>query len=203
GLAHASSGNGGAGAPGNGGFAAPRPHTGKRSTHVAPDTTAPVKPPTDPGLGDPGVRIHGHPATGGSTPVRPPATAPAPCAPAPSAPPVRTPGFGGSVADLINSMIAEANRITAHHYAYSWGGGHNPSFSGPYDCSGAVSAVLHAAGLLDSPRVSGGFMHWGAPGRGAVTLYANAGHVYMSILGHFFGTSGANPGGGAGWFNGG
>src|SRR5881227_2946230 len=88
------------------------------------------------------------------------------------------------------------------HYSYSWGGGHNSRFSGPYDCSGAVSAVLHAAGLLKSPMVSGGFMHWGAKGPGAVTIYANAGHVYMSINGKFFGTSYSNPGGGAGWFNG-
>ena len=108
-----------------------------------------------------------------------------------------------TIGQMISAMIAAANRIDRHHYAYSWGGGHNASFSGPYDCSGAVSAVLHAAGLLSSPRVSGDFMHWGAPGPGAVTLYANPGHVYMSILGHYFGTSHANPGGGAGWFRGG
>ncbi|MFL5912734.1 MAG: hypothetical protein ACJ768_19485, partial [Gaiellaceae bacterium] len=78
--------------------------------------------------------------------------------------------------------------------AYRWGGGH-ANFNGPYDCSGAVSAVLHAAGLLSSPRVSGGFEHYGAPGKGAVTIYANASHVYMSINGRYFGTSGANPGG--------
>src|SRR5205823_5815289 len=41
------------------------------------------------------------------------------------------------------------------------------------------------------------------PGKGAVTIYANASHVYMSINGHYFGTSGSNPGGGAGWFSGG
>jgi putative peptidoglycan binding protein len=104
---------------------------------------------------------------------------------------------------MIAAMIAEANQIDAHHYAYQWGGGHNSSFSGPYDCSGAVSAVLHAAGLISRPMVSGEFMNWGAPGPGAVTLYANAGHVYMSILGHYFGTSFSNPGGGAGWFDGG
>jgi hypothetical protein len=107
-----------------------------------------------------------------------------------------------SASEMIAAMIAKANEIDSHHYAYSWGGGHNPSFSGPYDCSGAVSAVLHAAGLLKAPMVSGDFAHWGAPGRGAVTLYANAGHVYMSILGHYFGTTSMNPGGGAGWFEG-
>jgi hypothetical protein len=107
-----------------------------------------------------------------------------------------------SASEMIAAMIAKANEIDSHHYAYSWGGGHNASFSGPYDCSGAVSAVLHAAGLLSRPMVSGEFMHWGRPGPGAVTLYANAGHVYMSILGHYFGTTSMNPGGGAGWFDG-
>jgi hypothetical protein len=108
----------------------------------------------------------------------------------------------GSKDEMIAAMIAAANRIDRAGYSYSWGGGHNANFSGPYDCSGAVSAVLHAAGLLNSPMVSGSFMRWGRPGPGAVTIYANAGHVYMSINGRFFGTTRANPGGGAGWFNG-
>ena len=111
------------------------------------------------------------------------------------------PGLG-SAKEMIAAMIAAANKIDRAHYSYRWGGGHNPSFSGPYDCSGAVSAVLHAAGLLNRPMVSGEFMRWGRPGPGAVTIYANAGHVYMSINGRFFGTTRANPGGGAGWFNG-
>jgi hypothetical protein len=104
--------------------------------------------------------------------------------------------------DAIAAMLAAANRIDRAGYSYKWGGGHNASFSGPYDCSGAVSAVLHAAGLINRPMVSGEFMRWGRPGAGAVTIYANAGHVYMSINGRFFGTTRANPGGGAGWFNG-
>jgi hypothetical protein len=120
----------------------------------------------------------------------------------PQAPP-SFPNPGGSVGEILKRIIGAADRIDSKGYAYSWGGGHNMAFSGPYDCSGAVSAVLHAAGLLKAPMVSGGFMHWGAPGPGAVTIYANAGHVYMSILGRYFGTSSANPGGGAGWFNGG
>ena len=108
----------------------------------------------------------------------------------------------GSAQAMIAAMVAAANKIDRAHYSYRWGGGHNPSFSGPYDCSGAVSAVLHAAGLINRPMVSGEFMRWGRPGPGAVTIYANAGHVYMSINGRFFGTTRANPGGGAGWFNG-
>lgn len=103
----------------------------------------------------------------------------------------------------LTSMISEANAIDAKHYPYVWGGGHG-GFSGPFDCSGAVSAVLHAGGLLSAPRVAGGFENYGQAGPGAVTLYVNDNtHVYMSINGKTWGTSGANPGGGAGWFEGG
>jgi hypothetical protein len=63
------------------------------------------------------------------------------------------------------------------------------------DCSGAVSQVL---GIR--PRVSGDFGSVGKPGRGRVNIYYNGTHVFMEINGHFFGTSGSNPGGGAGWF---
>ncbi len=124
--------------------------------------------------------------------------------PAPKSEPFTPPSVpGGTAGEIIRELIGAANRIDARHFAYRWGGGHNSAFGGPYDCSGAVSAVLHAAGLLSRPMVSGDFAHWGARGRGAVTIYANAGHVYMSILGRYFGTSSANPGGGAGWFRGG
>jgi len=136
------------------------------------------------------------------TPDAPRHASSAPKAPAQTGTPVSFGAPSGSGGDLVAAMIAAANAINSHHYAYSWGGGHNSSFSGPYDCSGAVSAVLHAAGLLNAPLVSGDFMNWGAPGAGAVTIYANTGHVYMSINGRFFGTSYANAGGGAGWFNG-
>jgi TP901 family phage tail tape measure protein len=95
-----------------------------------------------------------------------------------------------------------ANAVSSHNYPYLWGGGHNPSFSPPYDCSGAVSADLHAAGLISSPETSAGFASYGDPGPGRyITLYVNPGtHVFESINGRFFGTSTAfNPGGGANW----
>jgi hypothetical protein len=60
-----------------------------------------------------------------------------------------------------------------------------------------VSAVL---GI--NPRVASQFKGWGSPGDGGsrgVTIYAKDTHVLMKINGHFFGTSGTNPGGGAGW----
>ena len=48
-------------------------------------------------------------------------------------------------------MITEANALIGKPYV--WGGGH--SDWGPqsgYDCSGFVSAVLHAGGYLSSPQ---------------------------------------------------
>jgi hypothetical protein len=96
-------------------------------------------------------------------------------------------------------MKAAADWISAQHYPYVWGGGHNASFSGPYDCSGAVSAVLHAANLLSAPMVSGQLGGYGEPGPGPVTIYANPTHTFMSILGKFFGTHGSS---GAEWYAG-
>ena len=113
-----------------------------------------------------------------------------------------TPAPKGTVGEVIQTMMAAADRIDKKRYPYLWGGGHNPGITPPYDCSGAVSAVLKAGGFLKSPMVSGQLANWGAPGKGAVTIYANSGHVYMSIMGKFFGTTRQNPGGGAGWFNG-
>lgn len=130
--------------------------------------------------------------TGGATP--PPETAP---------PPETTPG---SVAKLKNSgkaiapagapvqvqnAIAAANRIRKKPYIY--GGGHKSFDSKGYDCSGAVSYVLHAAGLLESPMPSGSFMKWGEPGPGAwITVYANGGHMYAVIAGLRWDTSAVN-----------
>jgi hypothetical protein len=108
---------------------------------------------------------------------------------------------GGAVGNL-GAMVRTASVIDAHHYPYKWGGGHNGSFSGPYDCSGAVSAVLHAGGDLSAPMVASQFMHYGLPGPGKVTIFASPSHTYMRIGGRYFGTSGSNPGGGAGWFPG-
>jgi phage-related protein/cell wall-associated NlpC family hydrolase len=112
----------------------------------------------------------------------------------------------------VQAMVREADKIAAHHYNYEWGGGHGaigvPGHgsghgSGPgvgFDCSGTVSAVLHAAGLLNTPLTSGPLMSWGAPGPGkSVTIWASPVHTFMAMNGHYFGTSGSNTGGGAGW----
>jgi cell wall-associated NlpC family hydrolase len=65
----------------------------------------------------------------------------------------------------VKAMIEAANRI--RHRPYVWGGGHRSWNSRGYDCSGSVSYVLHAAGMLDWPLDSTGFMRWGGGGAAA------------------------------------
>jgi hypothetical protein len=93
----------------------------------------------------------------------------------------------GAPAQVI-AAIQAGNRIRKKPYVY--GGGHKSFESKGYDCSGAVSYVLNAAGLLDSPLPSGDLMGWGSPGKGAwITVYANKGHAYMVVAGLRFDTS--------------
>ena len=87
----------------------------------------------------------------------------------------------------VREMIAAGNAIAT--LPYIWGGGHGSFQASGYDCSGSVSYVLAAAGLLSAPEVSGDFESYGDPGPGRwVTIYANAGHVWMDIAGWRFDT---------------
>ncbi len=91
--------------------------------------------------------------------------------------------------------IIEAGNAIART-PYKWGGGHGRFVDTGYDCSGSVSFALYAAGLIEGPRASGGLMSWGKPGKGKwVTIYANAGHVFMEVAGIRFDTSGARESG--------
>jgi peptidoglycan hydrolase-like protein with peptidoglycan-binding domain len=75
----------------------------------------------------------------------------------------------------VQQIIAAGNKIARKPYRY--GGGHGRWRDSGYDCSGTVSYVLHAAGLLRRPRASGGLMSYGSRGKGAwITAYANGGH---------------------------
>ena len=113
-----------------------------------------------------------------------------------------------SVSDpRVQSMIQEADSLVGKPYV--WGGGH--SNFGPqsgYDCSGFVSAVLHAGGYLTSPQdtetlPSAAGMQSG-PGQ-YVTVYdrttpGQEGHVIMEINGQFYESGGQQGtwGGGGG-----
>jgi hypothetical protein len=86
--------------------------------------------------------------------------------------------------------MIEAGNVIARS-PYIWGGGHGKWIDKGYDCSGSVSFVLAAAGYLDGPLDSGHLANWGEPGPGRwVTIYANAGHVFMEVAGIRFDTSG-------------
>ena len=103
----------------------------------------------------------------------------------------------------IQAAIAAGNAI--HTFPYIWGGGHRSFTDNGYDCSGAVSYVLHAAGFLSSPEPSGPLAaSWGVPGKGRwITVYANASHAYMVVAGLRFDTSAVgerlNQGSGPRW----
>jgi hypothetical protein len=109
-----------------------------------------------------------------------------------SRPVLRRPRSSGSargrVGVRLRRAIRAANRIARKPYRY--GGGHASFRDTGYDCSGSISYVLRAAGVLSRPRDSTGFMSYGRPGRGRhITIYANAGHAYMVIRGRRFDTS--------------
>ena len=100
----------------------------------------------------------------------------------------------------VEAMIEAANRI--RHRPYHWGGGHRQWNAAGYDCSGSVSYVMHAAGLLESPLDSTGFMRWGGGGGGSwVRIYANRDHVFAIIAGLRWDTSYSTDGDrtGPGW----
>lgn len=114
------------------------------------------------------------------------------------------------VMDRFGAGLKAAKQLEHLGLPYSWGGGHDAAFrpggegenGGPgYDCSGSVSYVLHAMGVLDSPLTSGAMGQVLDPGPGAVTVYYNAGHTFMKIGKRYFGTSNSNPSGGAGFID--
>ncbi|HEU4599836.1 MAG TPA: hypothetical protein VFS26_08820 [Solirubrobacterales bacterium] len=105
-----------------------------------------------------------------------------------------------SAPPAVKAMIEAANRI--RHRPYRWGGGHRSWDSKGYDCSGSISYVMHAGGLLESPLDSTGFMRWGGGGPGSwVRIYASHGHVFAVITGLRWDTSYSTDGdrSGPGW----
>jgi len=86
----------------------------------------------------------------------------------------------------VKRAIAAGNQLISKPYIY--GGGHGVPLSqldSGYDCSGATSYMLHAAGLLglyaeDSTQLEA----FGQPGPGAwITVCANSGHVFIAVAG--------------------
>jgi cell wall-associated NlpC family hydrolase len=89
--------------------------------------------------------------------------------------------------EAVKQMIQAGNGIA--RTPYIWGGGHGKWLDKGYDCSGSVSFVLAAAGLLSVSETSGQLMSFGQPGPGKwVTIYANGGHVFLEVAGIRFDT---------------
>ncbi len=105
----------------------------------------------------------------------------------------------------VQAMLQEANTLVGKPYV--WGGGHNGW--GPqtgYDCSGFVSAVLHAGGYLTTPQDTMTLAQASGiePGPGRfVTIYnrdapGQTGHVIIDLGGQFYESGGQQGGWGGG-----
>lgn len=98
----------------------------------------------------------------------------------------------------VQVAVAAGNRITGLPYGY--GSGHAKTFDAAYDCSGAVSFLLQAAGKLGSPMPSGGFRRYGERGEGKwISVYAKRGHVFVVVAGLRFDTGWAGKQRGPQW----
>lgn len=87
----------------------------------------------------------------------------------------------------VQEVIDAGNEIA--HLPYIWGGGHQTFIDTGYDCSGSLSFVLAAAGLLNHTETSGQLESYGDPGPGKwITIFANAGHTFAYIAGLRFDT---------------
>lgn len=76
----------------------------------------------------------------------------------------RPKGIGSKAWSEYLSMASAAQSIVGKPYVY--GGGHGSWNSSGYDCSGAVSYVLHAGGLTNTPMTTTGLKNWGVAGDG-------------------------------------
>lgn len=99
----------------------------------------------------------------------------------------------------VQAVINAGNEIA--HLPYVWGGGHGRYVDTGYDCSGSLSFVLAAAGLLNTTMTSGQLMSWGQAGPGKwITVFAAPGHTFMYVAGLRFDTV-ALAQGGSRWSN--
>jgi hypothetical protein len=93
---------------------------------------------------------------------------------------------GEEAPSAIRDMVAAGNRLETAAYLY--GGGHGTSLDtlqSAYDCSSAVSYVLHWGGVLGSSALdSTALESYGQPGPGRwVSIYANPAHAFMYVGG--------------------
>jgi cell wall-associated NlpC family hydrolase len=89
--------------------------------------------------------------------------------------------------EQVQQVVSAGNEIA--HLPYRFGGGHGTFEDSAYDCSGSLSFVFAASGLLTTTLTSGELEHWGRPGRGRwITVFAAPGHTFMYVAGLRFDT---------------
>ncbi|MCB1094460.1 MAG: peptidoglycan endopeptidase [Verrucomicrobiae bacterium] len=87
----------------------------------------------------------------------------------------------------VKAAIAAGNQI--RFAPYQWGGGRGRPGDYGFDCSGATSHVLRAAGVLDGFGTSSTFKNYGKPGAGKwINVWARDGHVFLTVAGLRFDT---------------
>jgi hypothetical protein len=96
---------------------------------------------------------------------------------------IRGVAYAPSLAPIqVQRAIWAGNKIRLKPYRV--GGGHGVWNDTAYDCSGSVSFVLHAAGLLSVSMDSSEFENWGKHGLGQwITVYTNPAHAFVEIAG--------------------
>jgi cell wall-associated NlpC family hydrolase len=197
--------------------------TGTTTTGTPTTPTTPVCPPstTTPAGTTTPTTPAGTTTTGGTTTTTP-TTAPVSggvgiAGPTPTACTPTDPTVPGYVGEIVGGLayapaqapLAVQRAIWAgdqiRNKPYIYGGGHASFKSAGYDCSGTVSYVLHAAGLLKTPEDSGDLMSWGVSGVGQwITVYTDPAHAFIEIAGIRLDTSAEDdpdppPGSGPRW----
>ena len=82
----------------------------------------------------------------------------------------------------VREAIDAGNELIGKPYRY--GGGHENYYDTAYDCSGAVSYVLHSIGRMNTPTPSKELRNYAQSGPGRwITVYASRGHSFLVVAG--------------------
>jgi hypothetical protein len=88
----------------------------------------------------------------------------------------------------VREAIDAGNELIGKPYRY--GGGHRNFYDTAYDCSGAVSFVLHSIGRMNTPTPSKELRGYAERGPGNwISVYASHGHSFLVIAGLRFDTA--------------
>jgi hypothetical protein len=99
---------------------------------------------------------------------------------------------------FVLEAIDAGNQLVGKPYRY--GGGHHTFDDDAYDCSGAVSYVLHSIGRMNTPTPSTELRGYGEGGPGRwITIYASSGHTFLVVAGLRFDTGYGTGGNGPHW----